>query len=41
MKTLLMTTTLLKWELILTENRGYVHTRPDATLSGIELHHMV
>ena len=31
MKNQLMTTTLLKWELILTENRVYVHTRP---LSG-------
>lgn len=28
MKRQLMTTTLLKWEIMLTENRGYVHTRP-------------
>lgn len=38
-----MTTTLLKWELMLTGNGIYVHTTPsaDATLIGIELHHML
>lgn len=37
MKNTLMTTALLKWELMLVENGVYVHTRPtEAKLKGIK-----